>query len=142
MQSVMFDGSHHGFETNIALTRQVADYAHADGVIVEAELGSLPGFEDEVFAENAVYTDPSKVCEFIERSGCDSLAIAVGTTHGGVKGDDYLPMDMERVKAVSYTHLDVYKRQGHHRFGAHVKAAFQAPQGAGRGQREVLLPAG
>lgn len=101
VQSVMFDGSHHDFETNIALTRQVADYAHAHGVVVEAELGSLPGFEDEVFAENAVYTDPAIVCEFIERSGCDSLAIAVGTTHGGVRGDDYLPMDMERVKEIT-----------------------------------------
>lgn len=99
-QSVMFDGSHFDFETNIAKTAEVAQYAHDHGVWVEAELGCLPGFEDMVFSESAVYTNPDTVEEFIARSHCDSLAIAAGTAHGGVQSDDYLFLDVDLIKTI------------------------------------------
>jgi fructose-bisphosphate aldolase class II len=85
--SVMIDGSKHSFEDNIAVTKKVIEYAHARGVVVEAELGTLAGIEDDVnvSAENAKYTDPNQAVEFIERTGCDSLAIAIGTSHGAYK---------------------------------------------------------
>ncbi len=85
--SVMFDGSKYDFETNIKLTKEVVDYAHAHGVVVEAELGKLAGIEDDVnvAAEDAMYTDPDEAKEFVERTGCDSLAIAIGTSHGAYK---------------------------------------------------------
>ena len=85
--SVMIDGSHHSFEDNIALTKKVVDYAHAHGVVVEGELGQLAGIEDDVnvSAEDASYTKPSEVQEFVERTGVDSLAIAIGTSHGAFK---------------------------------------------------------
>ncbi len=87
--SVMIDGSHLPFEENIELTRRVVDYAHSQDplVVVEAELGRLEGVEDDisVSAEEASYTDPSEVEEFVTRTGCDSLAIAIGTSHGAYK---------------------------------------------------------
>ena len=85
--SVMIDGSKYDFEENVALTKQVVDYAHAHGVVVEAELGKLAGIEDDVnVAEgDAMYTDPEQAREFVERTGCDSLAIAIGTSHGAYK---------------------------------------------------------
>ncbi len=85
--SVMIDGSHHSFEDNIALTKQVVDYAHQFGVTVEGELGQLAGIEDDVnvSSEDASYTDPAQVQEFVERTGVDSLAIAIGTSHGAFK---------------------------------------------------------
>ena len=83
--SVMIDGSHLPFEENIALTKQVVDYAHDRGVWVEAELGQLAGVEDDVDVEHSVYTDPDQAAEFVQRSGCDSLAIAIGTSHGAYK---------------------------------------------------------
>ncbi len=85
--SVMIDGSSKSFEDNIALTRQVVKYAHAHGVVVEAELGVLAGIEDEVkvSAEDSSYTRPEEVEEFVTRTGCDSLAIAIGTSHGAYK---------------------------------------------------------
>ena len=85
--SIMFDGSKYDFETNIKLTKEVVDYAHAHGVVVEAELGKLAGIEDDVnvSAEDAMYTDPDEAKEFVERTGCDSLAIAIGTSHGAYK---------------------------------------------------------
>ena len=85
--SVMIDGSHHSFEDNIKLTKQVVAYAHAHGVVVEGELGRLAGIEDavNVSAEDASYTDPDQVVEFVERTGVDSLAIAIGTSHGAYK---------------------------------------------------------
>ncbi len=85
--SVMIDGSKYDFEENIALTKQVVDYAHAHGVVVEAELGKLAGIEDDVNVaqEDAMYTDPEQAKEFVERTGCDSLAIAIGTSHGAYK---------------------------------------------------------
>jgi len=85
--SVMIDGSHHSFEDNIKLTRQVVEYAHARGVVVEGELGRLAGVEDDVnvSAEDASYTRPEEVEEFVQRTGVDSLAIAIGTSHGAFK---------------------------------------------------------
>ena len=85
--SVMIDASSKSFEENIALTKKVVDYAHDHGVVVEAELGSLAGIEDEVnvSAEHASYTRPEEVEEFVSRTGCDSLAIAIGTSHGAYK---------------------------------------------------------
>ena len=83
----MIDASSKSFEENIALTKKVVEYAHDHGVVVEAELGSLAGIEDEVnvSAENASYTRPEEVEEFVSRTGCDSLAIAIGTSHGAYK---------------------------------------------------------
>ena len=85
--SVMIDASSKSFEDNIALTKQVVEYAHAHGVVVEAELGTLEGVEDEVVVEagKASYTRPEEVEEFVSRTGCDSLAIAIGTSHGAYK---------------------------------------------------------
>ena len=85
--SVMIDGSSKSFEDNIALTRQVVDYAHDHGVVVEAELGVLAGIEDDVrvSAEDSSYTKPEEVEEFVSRTGCDSLAIAIGTSHVAYK---------------------------------------------------------
>ncbi len=85
--SVMIDASSKSFEDNIALTKQVVEYAHAHGVVVEAELGTLAGVEDEVAVEagHECYTRPEEVEEFVDRTGCDSLAIAIGTSHGAYK---------------------------------------------------------
>ncbi len=83
--SVMIDGSHHSFEDNIALTKKVVEYAHARGVAVEGELGQLAGVEDDVNVAEHQYTDPSQVQEFVEKTGVDSLAIAIGTSHGAFK---------------------------------------------------------
>ena len=85
--SVMIDGSHHSFEENIALTRRVVEYAHDHGCVVEGELGRLAGVEDDVnvSAEDASYTRPEEVEEFVSRTGVDSLAIAIGTSHGAFK---------------------------------------------------------
>ena len=85
--SVMIDGSHHSFEDNIALTKKVVEYAHAHGVVVEGELGRLAGIEDDVNVseEDASYTRPEEVEEFVKRTGVDSLAIAIGTSHGAYK---------------------------------------------------------
>ena len=85
--SVMIDASSKSFEENIALTNQVVEYAHDHGVVVEAELGTLAGVEDEVVVEagNESYTHPEEVEEFVSRTGCDSLAIAIGTSHGAYK---------------------------------------------------------
>ena len=85
--SVMIDGSHHSFEDNIAVTKKVVEYAHAHGVVVEGELGRLAGVEDDVkvSAEDSTYTRPEEVEEFVSRTGVDSLAIAIGTSHGAYK---------------------------------------------------------
>ena len=85
--SVMIDGSKYSFEENIAVTRKVVEYAHAHGVVVEGELGKLAGVEDDVnvSAEDSSYTRPEEVEEFVTRTGVDSLAIAIGTSHGAYK---------------------------------------------------------
>ena len=85
--SVMIDGSHHDYEDNVALTKKVVEYAHAHGAVVEGELGRLAGIEDDVNVseEDASYTKPEQVQDFVERTGVDSLAIAIGTSHGAYK---------------------------------------------------------
>jgi fructose-bisphosphate aldolase, class II len=96
--SVMIDGSHHAFEENIRLTKQVVDYAHDKGVVVEGELGKLAGIEDavNVSEKDAAFTDPDQVEEFVKRTGVDSLAIAIGTSHGAFKfkGEPKLRFDI------------------------------------------------
>ncbi len=83
--SVMIDGSHHSYEDNVALTKKVVEYAHQFGVTVEGELGVLAGIEDDVKAEEHVYTQPDEVEDFVKRTGVDSLAISIGTSHGAFK---------------------------------------------------------
>ena len=100
--SVMIDGSKHPFEENIAMTKQVVEYAHDHGVVVEAELGKLAGIEDavNVAARDASFTVPEEAAEFVEKTGVDSLAVAIGTSHGAYKfkGTPYL--DFERLKKI------------------------------------------
>ena len=83
--SVMFDGSHFEYEENVRKTKEVVEYAHAHGVVVEAELGVLAGVEDDVKSDVHVYTDPEQAVDFVKRTGVDSLAIAIGTSHGAFK---------------------------------------------------------
>ncbi|WP_291319953.1 class II fructose-1,6-bisphosphate aldolase, partial [Desulfonatronospira sp.] len=99
--SVMIDGSHLPFEENIALTRQVVECAHGQGVWVEAELGRLAGVEDEVSSEENIFTDPDEAVEFVERTGCDSLAIAIGTSHGAYKFKGEPTLDFDRLEKIS-----------------------------------------
>ncbi len=101
--SVMIDGSKHSFEENIALTKKVVEYAHERGVTVEAELGRLAGVEDavKVSAKDATYTDPDQAVEFVERTGCDSLAIAIGTSHGAYKFKGEPSLDFARLEKIS-----------------------------------------
>lgn len=100
--SVMIDGSKHPFEENIRLTKEVVEYAHSKGVVVEAELGKLAGIEDniKVDARNATFTVPEEAAEFVEKTGVDSLAVAIGTSHGAYKfkGEPYL--DFERLQEI------------------------------------------
>jgi len=101
--SVMIDGSKYPFEENIELTRRVVDYAHSKGVVVEAELGKLAGVEDavKVAAKDATYTDPDQAVEFVERTGCDSLAIAIGTSHGAYKFKGKPELDFARLEKIT-----------------------------------------
>lgn len=101
--SVMIDGSKYPFEQNIELTKRVVDYAHERGVVVEAELGKLAGVEDavKVAAKDATYTDPDQAVEFVERTGCDSLAIAIGTSHGAYKFKGEPSLDFARLEKIS-----------------------------------------
>lgn len=100
--SVMIDGSRHEFRENISITKQVVEYAHAKGVVVEAELGKLAGVEDDVRVDkrSATFTNPEEAAEFVEKTGVDSLAVAIGTSHGAYKfkGEPYL--DFERLKEI------------------------------------------
>jgi len=101
--SVMIDGSKFPFEENIALTKKVVEYAHAHGVVVEGELGRLAGVEDavKVSAKDATYTDPDQAVEFVERTGVDSLAIAIGTSHGAYKFKGEPSLDFERLEKIT-----------------------------------------
>ncbi len=83
--SVMIDGSHHSYEDNVEVTKQVVEYAHANGVVVEGELGVLAGIEDAVSAEKSTYTKPEQVEDFVKKTNVDSLAISIGTSHGAMK---------------------------------------------------------
>ena len=100
--SVMIDGSRFPLEENIKLTKQVVDYAHARGVSVEAELGKLAGVEDDVKvdAKHATYTDPEEAVRFVKETGCDSLAIAIGTSHGAYKFKGEAKLDFDRLKEI------------------------------------------
>ena len=100
--SVMIDGSHHPLEGNIKITREVVDYAHKHGVTVEAELGRLGGIEDDikVDAKDAFLTDPDEAEEFISKSGCDALAVAVGTSHGAYKFKNEAKLDFDRIGVI------------------------------------------
>jgi len=100
--SVMIDASKHPFEENIRITKEVVDYAHSKGVTVEAELGKLAGVEDDVkvAAKDATYTDPKEAKEFVARTGCDSLAIAIGTSHGAYKFKGEPQLAFDRLAAI------------------------------------------
>ncbi|MDR1241490.1 MAG: class II fructose-1,6-bisphosphate aldolase [Deltaproteobacteria bacterium] len=99
--SVMIDGSHLPYEENLALTRQVVEYAHQRGVWVEAELGRLAGVEEAVSSAKSIYTDPDQAVDFVRRSGCDSLAIAIGTSHGAYKFTGEPTLDFTRLQIIS-----------------------------------------
>lgn len=99
--ALMFDGSKLPFEENIEVTRRVVEMAHPNGISVEAELGKIGGVEDDIVVEDreATFTDPDEAAEFAERSGCDVLAVAIGTAHGVYKGEPKL--DFERLEEIS-----------------------------------------
>ncbi|WP_461613719.1 class II fructose-1,6-bisphosphate aldolase [Clostridium sp. Marseille-QA1073] len=101
--SVMFDGSHYEYEENVKLTKEVVEYAHERGVVVEAELGKLAGVEDEVkvAAHEATYTDPDQAVDFVKRTGVDSLAIAIGTSHGAYKFKGEAKLDFDRLETIT-----------------------------------------
>jgi fructose-bisphosphate aldolase (EC 4.1.2.13) len=99
--SVMIDGSHLPFEENVALTKKVVEYAHSKGVVVEGELGKLQGIEEHVVSNEAVYTDPDKAVEFVQRTGVDSLAIAIGTSHGAYKFKGEPKLDFDRLQEIA-----------------------------------------
>jgi len=101
--SVMIDGSRFPFEENISVTKKVVDYAHKRGVVVEAELGKLAGIEDNVnvSTKEATFTDPDQAVEFVERTGVDSLAIAIGTSHGAYKFKGEPMLDFERLEKIT-----------------------------------------
>ncbi|MFN3283768.1 MAG: ketose-bisphosphate aldolase, partial [Pseudothermotoga sp.] len=98
--SVMIDGSHLSYEENVELTRKVVEYAHKYDVTVEGELGVLAGVEDEVSADHHVYTDPNQVEDFVNKTGVDSLAIAIGTSHGAYKFKGEPKLDFERLAKI------------------------------------------
>ena len=100
--SVMIDASHESFDKNIAITRRVVDRAHEKGISVEAELGMLGGVEEDIAvdADNACLTDPDQAVEFVERSGCDSLAVAIGTSHGAYKFTGKQGLHFDRITEI------------------------------------------
>lgn len=100
--SVMIDASHHPLDENIAITKRVVEYAHAHGVVVEAELGRLAGIEDavQVSEKDAAFTNPDEALEFVAKTGVDSLAVAIGTSHGAYKFKGTPSLDFERLKAI------------------------------------------
>ncbi len=99
--SVMYDGSHLPYEENIEQTKRVVAYAHERGVWVEAELGRLAGVEEDVSSAEHIYTDPEQAADFVTRTGCDSLAIAIGTSHGAYKFKGEAKLDFDRLDKVS-----------------------------------------
>lgn len=101
--SVMFDGSHLEYEENVAQTKKIVEYAHERGIVIEAELGKLAGVEDEVNvdAAHATYTDPDQAVDFVKRTGVDSLAIAIGTSHGAYKFKGEAKLDFDRLATIT-----------------------------------------
>ncbi len=124
--SVMFDGSHFDYEENVAKTKEIVDYAHARGVVVEAELGKLAGVEDEVKVEagNATYTDPDQAVDFVKRTGVDSLAVAIGTSHGAYKFKGEAKLDFDRLQAIT----DKLEAAGFHNFPIVLHGASSVDQ--------------
>ncbi|MBN1783615.1 MAG: class II fructose-bisphosphate aldolase, partial [Alphaproteobacteria bacterium] len=98
--SVMIDGSSLPYMENIKLTKEVVDYAHKKGVAVEAELGQLKGVEDDVSVEESTYTDPAQAADFVQKTGCDSLAISIGTSHGAYKFSGTATLDFARLALI------------------------------------------
>ncbi|HLC88755.1 MAG TPA: class II fructose-1,6-bisphosphate aldolase [Candidatus Nanoarchaeia archaeon] len=98
--SVMIDASHEPFEKNIRLTKTIVQLAHRQGISAEAELGTIGGAEDSVSAKNIIYTDPEKAQEFVARTGCDFLAVAIGTSHGAYKFKGQAGLNMELLKQI------------------------------------------
>ncbi len=136
--SVMIDASHENFEKNIALTKKAVQMAHKKGILVEAELGTIGGVEDTVKSRNILYTDPAKAQEFVHRTRCDFLAIAIGTSHGAFKftGKAHLRMDIlhevkRKVKIPLVLHgascvpLSAVKEA--EKYGAHLKGVQGVP---------------
>ena len=99
--SIMIDGSQFPFEENVRVTKEVVDYAHKVGVPVEAELGKLAGIEDAVISKESVFTDPDEAVKFVEMTGCDSLAISVGTSHGAYKFKEEPQLDFDRLEIIT-----------------------------------------
>ena len=137
--SVMFDGSKYDFEKNIELTKKVVDYAHSKGVVVEAELGKLAGVEDDVNvdAKDAKYTNVKEAVEFVKQTGCDSLAIAIGTSHGAYKFSGEAKLDFDRLKEIK----DALKEAG---FGdypivLHCRNPCSAPEWKKGGSRRLPM---
>lgn len=126
--SVMFDGSHYDFEENVAKTKEIVDYAHSKGVVVEAELGKLAGIEDEVnvSSANATYTDPDQAVEFVKRTGVDSLAVAIGTSHGAYKFKGEAKLDFERLQTIT----DKLEEAGFHNYPIVLHGASSVDQNA------------
>ncbi|MCI1959498.1 MAG: class II fructose-1,6-bisphosphate aldolase [Clostridia bacterium] len=124
--SVMFDGSHLDYEENIAKTKEIVDYAHAKGIVVEAELGKLEGVEDEVkvAAGNASYTDPDQAVDFVKRTGVDSLAVAIGTSHGAYKFKGEAKLDFERLQTIT----DKLESAGYHNYPIVLHGASSVDQ--------------
>ncbi|NLK36677.1 MAG: class II fructose-1,6-bisphosphate aldolase [Epulopiscium sp.] len=112
--SVMFDGSHLDYEENVAQTKKVVEYAHSKGVVVEAELGKLAGVEDDVKvdAAHATYTYPDQAVDFVKRTGVDSLAIAIGTSHGAYKFKGEPKLDFDRLEKIT----EKLEAEGIHQF--------------------------
>jgi fructose-bisphosphate aldolase class II len=98
--SVMIDASHEEFDKNVAITRRVVDRAHERGISVEAELGMLGGVEEDIVGHNACLTEPDQAKEFVERTGCDSLAVAIGTSHGAYKFQGKQGLHFDRIQAI------------------------------------------
>jgi fructose-bisphosphate aldolase class II len=98
--SVMIDGSHYDFEKNIRVTKKVVSLAHKKGVSVEAELGTIGGVEEDVSARKIIYTDPGAALEFVKRTGVDTLAVAIGTSHGAYKFAGKSKLDIKRLKEI------------------------------------------
>lgn len=124
--SVMFDGSHYDYEENVAKTKEVVEYAHAHGVVVEAELGKLAGVEDDVKvdAANATYTDPDQAVDFVKRTGVDSLAIAIGTSHGAYKFKGEAKLDFDRLEKIT----EKLEAEGIHNFPIVLHGASSVDQ--------------
>lgn len=98
--SVMIDASHYSFEENIQKTKEIVDYAHQYNVSVEAELGTIGGVEDNVESKHIIYTDPEVAHEFVEKTGCDTLAVAIGTSHGAYKFTEKTDLNYEILKEI------------------------------------------